>query len=140
MDRKEYDRERKKEQRRKNTPYAERQRKQKRSEAAKARRRELRQRPEQKAKEAAYAREYRKRPNTRAKAKAREQAKQALVNGSLTRPHECEICGKQDDPLRDGRSGLRMDHHLGYDKENWLNVQFICVECDGKQMRKNYES
>ncbi len=137
-DRRKYDRERKKEERRKNTPYAERQREEKRSEKAKARRRGLRQRPEQKAKEAAYAREYRKRPEVKIKERARMAANAALRAGSLIRPKNCQSCDCQDTPLRDGRTGLRMDHHEGYSRENWLNVRFICINCDGKQLRKNY--
>jgi hypothetical protein len=29
----------------------------------------------------------------------------------------------------------RYDHHMGYSKENWLNVQPICVRCCAKRER-----
>ena len=135
MDRKKYDRERKKEQRRLNTPYAQRVREQKRSEPAKLRRQELRQTPENKEIEKLYAREYRKRPGVIRKNKARHKAKWALINGVIKRPSTCEVCGNIDTPLRDGRSSLRMDHYLGYDEGHELDVKFICVKCDGIQLR-----
>lgn len=139
MDRKKYLREWKKEQRRLNTPYAQRQRESKRSDSAKTRRKELSISDESKEKKRLYAIEYRKRPDVIAKTKARAAVKYAIFNGSLVRPSNCEICNKEDVKLRDGRSGLRADHHLGYDEENYLNVKFICVGCDSKQLRKDYD-
>lgn len=116
-----------------NTPYAERVRESKRSERVKVRRRELRKRDSQRAKEAAYAREYRKRPEVIAKNKARYIANRAIQNGSIVRPDKCQICGEPDVPLADGRSRLRADHYDGYDKA--MTVRFVCVRCDGEQER-----
>lgn len=138
MDRKKYDREYKQKQRKLNTPYAQKVREAKRTDTVKSRRKELRQRPEQKEKDRLYAIEYRKRPEVRLKNKARESVKFALINGILKRPSNCECCGNIDTPLKDGRSGLRADHFLGYEKENHLKVKFICTKCDGIQLRKNY--
>lgn len=142
MDKKELrrkkDRENKQEHRKLNTPYAQRVRESKRSEKAKKRRNELRQRPEQKEKERIYAIEYRKRPEVKLKNKARYTLNTALSKGILKRPSTCEVCGIKDIPLRDGRSGLRADHYLGYEIKNHLKVKFICVSCDGKQLRKDY--
>jgi len=137
MDRKKYDRERKQEQRKLNTPYAKRVRESKRTESAKNRRKELRERLESKEKERLYAIEYRKRPEVKAKNKARESVKAALANGLLVRPDKCVVCNEKDLRLKDGRSALRADHYLGYDKTNYLNVKFICTSCDGKQLRKD---
>ena len=136
--RNQYDRERKREQRALNTDYAVRVREAKRSEYAKARRKELRERESSKEKERLYAIEYRKRPEVRLKNKAREQVKLALANGKLVRPNSCESCGKSDDKLKDGRSSLRADHYMGYEKEHHLTVKFICIQCDGIQLRKEY--
>ena len=36
-------------------------------------------------------------------------------------------------PFKNGRCPLRADHYKGYDKP--LVVKFICVDCDGKQLR-----
>jgi len=60
--RREYCKEWKKRNRALNTPYATRQRELKRDESTKAKRREWRKSPEQRAKDAAYIREFRKRP------------------------------------------------------------------------------
>lgn len=136
MDKKAYQNEWKKEQRKLNTPYAERVRNSKLTEQSKERRKELRQRPESKEKEREYQKEYRKRPDVKLKNSARHAVKKALIDGILKRPNNCEICGCNDTPLKDGRTGLRADHYLGYEKENHLKVKFICVSCDGKQLRK----
>lgn len=135
MDRKKYDRERKQKQRALNTPYAQRVRESKNSERVKVRRRELRSQPDHREKEKIYQREYRKRPEVKEKNKARHAVKVALINGIITRPSNCELCGDPDKKLKDGRSALRADHYLGYSKEHYLSVKFICVVCDGKQMR-----
>ena len=136
MDKKEYQNKWEKEQRESNSEYAQRVRNSKNSDETKKRRKELRQRKESKEKEMLYQREYRKRPEVKAKNKARHAVKSALINGILKRPNKCEICNEKDKPLKDGRSSLRADHYLGYEKENHLNVKFICVKCDGKQLRK----
>ena len=136
MDRKEYQNNWKKEQRTANSEYAQSVRLAKNSDASKKRRKELRQRNESKEKEMLYQREYRERPEVKAKNKARHAVKAALINGILKRPIGCELCNTKDKPLKDGRTGLRADHYLGYEKQNHLKVKFICVKCDGKQLRK----
>lgn len=127
------DRERKRRERQLNTPYAERIRKAKRSDEYKRRRQELRQRGEHKDKEAAYAREYRKRPEVILKNRARSKLTVALRNGTIVRPLFCDLCGRPDNKLRDGRSALRADHYDGYDHP--LTVRFVCLICDGEQER-----
>jgi hypothetical protein len=139
MNTKERQKQWKKDQRKLNTAYAQRQREAKRSSKVKAKRRIARQDPAKKEKERLYQIEYRKRPEVIKKNKARNAANQALINGILKRPENCELCGAKDIPLRGGRTGLRMDHYLGYEKVNWLKVKFICVACDGKQLRGNYD-
>lgn len=137
-DRKKYDRERKQKERALNTPYAQRVRESKRSESSKKRRNELRLDPERKEKERLYAIEYRRRPEVKLKNNARYSVHFALSKGIIKRPLNCELCGCLDIPLKDGRSGFMADHYLGYEKENWLKVKFICLSCDGKQLRKDY--
>ena len=137
-DRKKYDRERKQKERLLNTAYAQRVRQSKRSERVKLRRNELRADPERKEKERIYALEYRRRPEVKLKNNARYSVCYALSKGIIKRPLNCEICNCVDVPLKDGRSGLRADHYLGYEKGNWLKVKFVCLSCDGKQLRKNY--
>ena len=136
MDRKTYQNEWKKKQRELNTPYAQRVRTAKRSLHTKQKREISRQTPKQKEKARLYHREYRKRPEAKIKERARYIARYAIIKGVIKRPDNCEDCGIKDIPLADGRSGLRMDHHLGYEEKNQLNVKFICIKCDGIQMRK----
>lgn len=85
------------------------------------------------AKEAAYARTYRQKPEVKAKNNARYAVNRALALGVLGRSSNCEICGKPDVKMKDGRSGLRADHYDGYDKV--LTVRFVCPQCDGEQER-----
>lgn len=126
-----YDREYKRAQRANNTPYAQRTRERKRSEKAKSRRRELRKRTSIRRKERAYVKEYRKRPHVIAKARARATAAYAIASGRIKRPDRCELCGRKESHLADGRSSLRADHYKGY--EHPLVVRFVCLSCDGKQ-------
>ena len=83
-----------------------------------------------------YILKYRKTKQGTVKDLARRAAYNALKSGALVRPTRCQKCGGLGKVLLDGRSGLRMDHHKGYAKENWTNVIFICVMCDGEQLRK----
>jgi len=136
MNKKEYQNNWKKEQIINNTDYAKRQRIYKNSDDFKNRRKELRLRKEAKEKQMLYQREYRQKPEVKIKNKARQAVRFALEKNILKRPDQCEICNKKDIPLTDGRSSLRADHYLGYETINYLKVIFICVECDGKQLRK----
>ncbi len=112
------------------TPYAQRVREAKRSKKVLSGRREKRGTEEEREKAKLYAREYRKRPEARMKERARYAARSALVSGKIKRPDNCELCNMPDKPLKDGRSGLRMDHYLGYSEENWLNVPIRAGEKD----------
>lgn len=69
---------------------------------------------------------------------ARRRANYALIKGRLIRPERCELCNQIPKALKSGRTGLRMDHYKGYDECNWLNIQFICVACDTKQINNEY--
>lgn len=131
-ERRKYDRERKQLERRLHTPYAERVRANKRSEAYKAKRRI--QRKKHAAKEAAYARMFRHRPEQIIKNRARTLARSAIVDGRIVRSSSCELCGKPDVKRSDGKSSLRADHYAGYD--NPLTVRFVCCTCDGTQERQ----
>lgn len=56
----------------------------------------------------------------------------ALRNGSMKRGDTCFDCGKQTlDTVG--------DHYLGYSKEHWLDVQWICKPCDGRRRAKILE-
>ncbi len=65
---------------------------------------------------------------------ARRRANYALVMGKLIRPERCELCNDIPVPMKDGRSGLRMDHYMGYDSKYWTTVRFVCIPCDSKQI------
>lgn len=137
--RKQYDRDRKKLERLNNTPYAQRVREAKRTDEAKEKRKIQRADPVKREKEKIYAREYRQREEVKLKNRARGAVKYALSQGIITRPESCQKCGAEDVKLKDGRSGLRADHHNGYNEEHKLDVLFICLKCDGQQLRKHYD-
>ncbi len=65
---------------------------------------------------------------------ARGMANHALRQGKLIRPERCELCNEIPKPMKNGQSGLRMDHYKGYDRENWTTVRFVCIPCDSKQI------
>ena len=56
------------------------------------------------------------------KYRARRAVQSALRNGTLSRPDSCSWCR---------RRGARIvaHHGQGYDKPNWLNVEWICQRC-----------
>lgn len=62
-----------------------------------------------------YAREH---PERRQQEKAHAAVGRAIRRGILRRP-PCEVCG---DPRSEGH------HHLGYEKEHWLHVRWLCSE------------
>lgn len=70
------------------------------------------------------------------KQKARRWVRERIASGKILVPEKCFDCGKKPMPLKDGRRGLMADHYKGYEKKNWLIVQFICRPCDGKRRRK----
>ena len=49
----------------------------------------------------------------------------AVLEGRLVRPFTCENCKKM---------GLRIEghHHLGYEPEHWLDIQWLCSKCHHK--------
>lgn len=53
----------------------------------------------------------------------------AIRSGRLIIPDKCEKCGKE--------SNLEGHHHNGYDEENKLNLQWLCVKCHG-HLRRQY--
>jgi hypothetical protein len=66
---------------------------------------------------------------------ARRAAHYAIRTGRLVRPDRCELCDQAPGVDRLGRTLLRADHHLGYAREHWLDVRFVCPTCDGLQIR-----
>lgn len=63
---------------------------------------------------------------------ARAAVAQAIRSGKLIRPERCVACGKTPPPKIGAvrtYHGLEADHHLGYAKENWLKVQWLCSQC-----------
>lgn len=52
---------------------------------------------------------------------AREALKREIKIGRIARPDKCELCGRECKP--EGH------HYKGYERENWLVVQFVCKVC-----------
>jgi hypothetical protein len=54
--------------------------------------------------------------------------KNALKNGQIFRPSHCELCKK--------KLFTHAHHYINYNKENYLNVKWLCVICHKKQHKK----
>jgi hypothetical protein len=78
----------------------------------------------------ANARDQSKKAGQAEKNRARSKAQRALYRGDITRPTKCERCGKKPKKGKDGRTGIRADHHLGYTVEHALDIWWICTMCD----------
>lgn len=59
--------------------------------------------------------------------RARRKILSAIRTGKIIRPEYCENCGREDWGI--GRSMVEAHHYLGYAKENWLKVKFLCIDC-----------
>lgn len=55
------------------------------------------------------------------KERGRWAVKRAIETGTLSRPNHCESCQKKCHP--------DAHHHKGYDRDNLLNVQWLCRRC-----------
>ena len=80
-----------------------------------------------------YAATYRTKEENLKKERARVLLGQAVRQGFIKVPNRCEMCNKIPKPFKTKRRPLRADHYMGYDLP--LVVKFICVGCDGKQLR-----
>lgn len=61
------------------------------------------------------------------KKKARYYVINAVRDGRITRPKNCERCGKVDTGVK--RSMIEAHHYLGYDEKNWLLIEWLCTAC-----------
>jgi len=76
-----------------------------------------------KARERYYKLEYGKRM-------ARSHVCNAIRDGVLKRPSYCARCGIKDWGKK--RSMIEANHYKGYDKQNWLVVEWLCTNCHKK--------
>jgi hypothetical protein len=72
-------------------------------------------------------------PLFRVKVKARAKVYNEIRSRRLPKATDC-ICTDC------GRNANEYDHHLGYDRKNWLNVEPVCWFCHSKRTRKNAPS
>jgi hypothetical protein len=75
--------------------------------------------PEFKAKQAARVKADKQ---YRLKLQARKFVSHAIENGRLEKPDHCENCQVKSDRLES-------HHYLGYERENWLKISWLCVPC-----------
>jgi hypothetical protein len=80
-----------------------------------------------------YVNTYRAKEGNKIKEKARGIITRAIREGKIIVPKICEVCRKKPKPFKTNRRPLRADHYKGYQFP--LIVRFICVDCDGKQLR-----
>lgn len=57
---------------------------------------------------------------------ARRVLQMAVRMGIVAKPWECQACGQNPPPMRDGRSSLQAHHH---DYSKPLDVQWLCIPC-----------
>jgi hypothetical protein len=66
------------------------------------------------------------------KVRAQAEVSKAIRHGELIRPEQCENCGRTCKP--------QAHHHLGYAKEHWLHVQWLCRSCHNAADRAQRQS
>lgn len=53
---------------------------------------------------------------------ARAFIKEKVQSGQLVRPKSCNQCGQ-------AQIAIQAHHYLGYEKENWSDIKWLCKEC-----------
>lgn len=71
---------------------------------------------------------YRANPENRQKIIARRMVQSAVRNGTLSKPTCCPRCLR----LCDKPKELHAHHFRGYEKPNWLTVEWLCNQCHPK--------
>jgi len=66
-------------------------------------------------------------PNYPEKQRARRILRDQLIQGTIIKPTECELCHVTNPVRADGRSALHGHHHKGYD--NPIQVLWVCPRC-----------
>lgn len=79
-----------------------------------------------------HMREYRKKPEVKFKSAARRAVQYALRAGNLIRPQVCSQCNAPCKP--------EAHHHRGYDRPQWLDVIWLCVQCHIQLEKKNEQA
>lgn len=59
------------------------------------------------------------------KYQARHAVYGALRYGKITKPSICELCNKES-------KSIEAHHYMGYEKEHWLDIVWVCKECHKK--------
>ena len=70
--------------------------------------------------------------NEREKTQARSHVKYKVKIGDIIRPENCECCKIHQSRLsraRDNKYPLQQHHPLGYSKEHWEDVTWLCRAC-----------
>jgi hypothetical protein len=65
------------------------------------------------------------------KYRAKSAVHRAVKRGDIIRPEACECCSYEPGFTRDGRALIQAHHVLGYDREHWLDVVWVCPRCHG---------
>lgn len=61
------------------------------------------------------------------KYKAQCKVNNSLRDGKITRPENCERCGKSCKP---------QGHHWSYEEDYWLDVEWLCVTCHADEHKR----
>lgn len=65
--------------------------------------------------------------------RARAAVHRAVMDRQLVPPERCGRCGGRPTPHGGNARGLVAHHHAGYARENWLNVEWVCVPCHKRE-------
>jgi len=61
--------------------------------------------------------------------KARRAVDKAIHDGRLIPSAECSVCEQVSPSASDGRRTIQAHHCLGYEREHWLDVIWLCPRC-----------
>lgn len=68
--------------------------------------------------------------------RARRLVRQAVIDGTLTRPERCDICDEIPPQMADGRPQIGAHHAYGYSQP--LKVWWLCRRCNGLLRGEKY--
>lgn len=76
-----------------------------------------------------YSQKYQHRPGVQKKNAARHAVHLLVSRGTIIKSDCCEVCGSSPLPLKSGRSRIGAHHYLGYEREHWFDIVWVCNKC-----------
>lgn len=63
---------------------------------------------------------------SRLQARAHSAVQRALSRGEIAKPDHCEVCNRLEQEVA---GGFEAHHYLGYAREHYLDIQWLCIPC-----------